>query len=175
MSRVDAIEGSAASPAHGPLRNRPPRLIPAPAPAPPPPRLPLPRQTRIPAWASYAVQAPKGAPTHPAYDGVFWDPPGAPPPPSPRLTLLPPRRMHHCARRAAEPADCVGAKPEGTVTDAARARSGAVGGPRSPPGGARAAGGVSVLLPARSAVLRQPVLTAAARRQSSTSSRTSCR
>jgi len=31
--------------------------------------------TRIPAWASYAVQAPKGAPTHPAYDGVFWNPP----------------------------------------------------------------------------------------------------
>ena len=30
--------------------------------------------TRIPAWADYAVQAPKGAPTHPGYDGVFWNP-----------------------------------------------------------------------------------------------------
>jgi len=31
--------------------------------------------TRIPAWADYCVQAPKGAPTHPAYDSVFWNPP----------------------------------------------------------------------------------------------------
>ena len=31
--------------------------------------------TRIPAWANYCVQAPKGAPTHPAYDSMWWDPP----------------------------------------------------------------------------------------------------
>uniref|UniRef100_A0A6U4WMG1 1,4-alpha-glucan branching enzyme n=1 Tax=Hemiselmis andersenii TaxID=464988 RepID=A0A6U4WMG1_HEMAN len=31
--------------------------------------------TRIPAWVTYTVQAPKGAPTHPGYDAVMWDPP----------------------------------------------------------------------------------------------------
>ena len=31
--------------------------------------------TRLPAWVQYTVQAPKGAPTHPGYDAVWWNPP----------------------------------------------------------------------------------------------------
>jgi len=31
--------------------------------------------TRMPAWSTYCVQAPKGAPTHPGYDSVMWNPP----------------------------------------------------------------------------------------------------